>query len=281
MQEICAFCANPGTNGTTTLGTSGDVGMAKRFTDAAKWRNEWFRTLDAKAKLAWIYLCDECDKSGIIRIDYGLASFQLGYRVTSQMLASWFGYKIHFFGGDKILVVQYFEFQYGTSKDTWSAKVEAKKSLESQGFEVIDNKVFIPSDYQSDPTVVSQSPQSEPSSLIRVRGRVSNTLNRQNEKISESDLDQIYGKYPKKQGKTEGYKALTKSCNKSDLSQLDIAVTNYAQYCENKITEKQYIMKFKNFVKEWRDWIDCQAEAPPPTSDLSDIPWDKKPGGAA
>jgi hypothetical protein len=49
---------------------------SKRFTDSKKWRNEWFRTLKTEAKLAWIYICDECEFHGVIKMDYGLASFK-------------------------------------------------------------------------------------------------------------------------------------------------------------------------------------------------------------
>lgn len=117
---------------------------AKRFTDSSKWRNEWFRTLPQKAKLTWSYLCDECDFSGIWKADFGLASFQLDFKIEAADLKSWFGSKIHFFETDLFLIVPFFEFQYGQSKDTWTAKIKARERLEALGFEIINNKVQIP-----------------------------------------------------------------------------------------------------------------------------------------
>lgn len=107
--------------------------MAKRFTDDKKWRNEWFRTLPDRAKLTWVYMCDECESHGVIKMDYGLAKFQLGFPIDPEKIRTWFGDKIHFIDDEKILILSFYEFQYGSSKDSWSAKVKAREKLESPG----------------------------------------------------------------------------------------------------------------------------------------------------
>lgn len=133
--------------------------MAKRFTDSGKWRNEWFRTLPMEAKLVWSYICDECDYAGIWKADYGLASFQLAFNLSQQQLANWFPGKVHFFGDDGVLIIPFFEFQYGQSKDTWNAKVTARVRLETLGFQVFNNKVLIPSsNTDCHPTVLDSGP---------------------------------------------------------------------------------------------------------------------------
>lgn len=108
--------------------------MSKRFTDTKKWRNEWFRKLSPEAKLTWIYLCDECEFHGVMKIDYGLATFQLGFEVNMPKIKSWFNDKVFFISEEKVLIVQFFEFQYGESKDSWTAKVRAREKLEILGF---------------------------------------------------------------------------------------------------------------------------------------------------
>ncbi len=130
----------------------------KRFTDKSKWRNEWFRTLPMKAKLAWTYICDECDYCGIWKADYGLASFQLDFTLTKENLSDWFKEKIHFFNSDSVLIIGFFEFQYADSKDTWTAKVKARSQLEKFGFIVTNNKLSIPPTPHSTPTVGDLSP---------------------------------------------------------------------------------------------------------------------------
>ena len=41
--------------------------MAKRFTDTAKWNEDWFLELSNSYKLFWIYICDNCDHAGIFK----------------------------------------------------------------------------------------------------------------------------------------------------------------------------------------------------------------------
>jgi len=130
----------------------------KRFTDKSKWRNEWFRTLPMKAKLAWTYLCDECDYCGIWKADYGLASFQLDFTLTKENLKDWFGNKLNFFSDDQVLVLGFYEFQYGDSKDTWTAKVKARSYLENLGFIFINNKIQLPPTPHSTTLVVDSTP---------------------------------------------------------------------------------------------------------------------------
>jgi hypothetical protein len=131
--------------------------VAKRFTDVNKWGNKFFDELDIKGKLTWIYLCDQCESSGIWKSNYKLASFQLGFKIMPELLAEWFGEKIYFIDDEKILVVQFFEFQYGETKDTWSAKIKAKNVLESYGFIIENNKLINPKLTHSPPTVGVQS----------------------------------------------------------------------------------------------------------------------------
>lgn len=51
--------------------------MGKRFTDTDKWSKKWFRGLSPDDKLAWNYLCDNCDPAGVIALDEELADFQI------------------------------------------------------------------------------------------------------------------------------------------------------------------------------------------------------------
>jgi hypothetical protein len=49
--------------------------MKKRFTDADKWDDEWFRELPSKIKTAWEFLRDRCDSAGFWKKDFKLMNF--------------------------------------------------------------------------------------------------------------------------------------------------------------------------------------------------------------
>lgn len=91
--------------------------MAKRFTDTDKWKRPWFRKLPSEAKLAWIYLLDECDHAGVWIADLSLMSFQLNLDVSLSDLKRWFGEKIELVDHDKVFIRSFIEFQYGELRD--------------------------------------------------------------------------------------------------------------------------------------------------------------------
>lgn len=236
--------------------------MAKRFTDTTKWRNEWFRTLPDRAKLAWIFLCDECDKAGIMKIDWGLASFQLRFKVDRETFENWFGSKIHFLSEDRILIVQFFEFQYGQSKDTWSMKIEAKKSLENMGFSIVNNRLVIDQNEESGYTVPPQCGDSVPTTLIRVRVK-SKELRVKNKELEEK-IENIYSEfYPLKKGKQKGIEKLLQTLSPDEIDLFERAVKAYRADCESNATQPRYIQHFSTFVSHWRDWADPAAGTSP------------------
>lgn len=107
--------------------------MAKRFTDTDKWKRQSFRELPHKAKLAFLYLCDQCDYCGIWPSDFPQMSFHLGFPVKESDLVEWFGDKIVKFDSDKFFLATFFEFQYGDAKDGFRAKTSAINRLQKLG----------------------------------------------------------------------------------------------------------------------------------------------------
>ena len=97
--------------------------MAKRFTDSFKWEDGWFRKLPVKLKLLWCYILDRCDNSGVWKIDLELASFFIGDTITHEDLTN-FSDRIEFLNNEKIWIIRFIEFQYGTlSRDCKPHKV--------------------------------------------------------------------------------------------------------------------------------------------------------------
>lgn len=231
--------------------------MSKRLTDSKKWRSSWFRKLTLKAKLAWVYLCDECDFTGLFKIDYELASFQLDFDITPTLVRQWFGDKIFFIEDNKIFIVPFFEFQYGESKDSWTAKARAKEKIEALGFKIESNKVIVhkttvqPLSIDSDPTGLS---------ICEYEYKSINVLNK------EEKIEKIYrDHYPRKIGKSEGIKAFSKIIKTDqDLADLEKAVIKYKESIKPG-TDPSFVKYFSSFASSWRDYLDKDVG----TSDLA------------
>lgn len=86
--------------------------MSKRFTETEKWRDGWFRKLSPARKCLWTYIVDNCDQAGVIDIDWELASFQIGAKVSEGDLAA-FDRQILRLDSGKLWVSSFVKFQYG------------------------------------------------------------------------------------------------------------------------------------------------------------------------
>lgn len=90
------------------------------------------------------------------------------------------------------------------------------------------------------------------------------------------DLELVYQRYPKKEGKTPGLRKLkTQITRQEDYDNLILAVENYAVRQRGK--DPQFVKTFKTFVSEWRDWIDIPPEKP--TVQFGDESWGAAAGG--
>ena len=52
--------------------------MAYRMTETQKWSDKWFRCLKPIEKLTFLYLCDNCDMSGVMELDEMNIAFHIG-----------------------------------------------------------------------------------------------------------------------------------------------------------------------------------------------------------
>ena len=90
--------------------------MSKRFVDTDLWQKQWFQELDAKSKLLVLYIFQNCDNAGVWNINYRLASFIIGESVTEKDIENINSKNLMFekFEDDKIFVLDFIKFQYGT-----------------------------------------------------------------------------------------------------------------------------------------------------------------------
>lgn len=107
--------------------------MPKRFTEADKWRDKWFRGLPPGFKLAWLYVLDNCDAAGVLEVDEELANFQIGIALDwSGFLEASKG-RIEDLGTGKVWVRRFIEYQYGELSKECRAHNPAFASLEKHG----------------------------------------------------------------------------------------------------------------------------------------------------
>lgn len=90
----------------------------KRFTETQKWNDPWFRKLTPTEKSFWGWALDYCDAAGVIKIDWDLASFQVGEKIDDTILIN-FDDKIEKLTDGKYLIINFIEMQYprGLSKN--------------------------------------------------------------------------------------------------------------------------------------------------------------------
>lgn len=53
--------------------------MACRFSETEKWDDQWFMGLHPYSKLAYEYLCDQCDPGGVWKVNFAVAEFRMGF----------------------------------------------------------------------------------------------------------------------------------------------------------------------------------------------------------
>lgn len=88
--------------------------MAKRFTDTAKWKKPFIKGLDAKYKLLWFYILDDCDHAGVWEVDFEVASIRIGEDVNYEEALIALGQQIKVIGKSRWWIMDFISFQYGT-----------------------------------------------------------------------------------------------------------------------------------------------------------------------
>lgn len=204
----------------------------KRFTESEKWKNRWFRRLSLAQKCLWSYICDNCDQAGVIDIDFDLASFQIGSKVTPKDIEA-FGKRIIQLDGEKYWIRSFVQFQYGKLSEACKPHMPVFAALAKHGIDL---------------SMVEQNACSSESISSDVKARLSDRLSkpiqkplndspiaseRLQEKEEEKDKDKeednqgsaeggqaspppptiedIYVAYPRKQGKADALNAIAKA----------------------------------------------------------------------
>lgn len=88
--------------------------------------------------------------------------------------------------------------------------------------------------------------------------------------VSTQDIELLYAKYPRKEGKTKGMQKLQKQIKtKQDLADLAKAIDVYSKLSAGK--EKQFIKHFATFASCWKDYLQEGIESDAGVVDENEI----------
>ena len=110
--------------------------MAKRFIDTKIWDKSWFRKLEPRGKLIWIYILTKCDHAGILDGDWEAASFFIGEEIKSQRdLPKTIRDKMHRIDEDQYFISSFVKYQYGLLKQNSKPHMSVIKRLKDKGLD--------------------------------------------------------------------------------------------------------------------------------------------------
>jgi hypothetical protein len=118
--------------------------MAKRFISTEKWKKPWFKKLSSKYKVIWDYLYLDCDCAGVWTIDIDLLCFQTNEKVTLDAILETFKEQIYQIDSNKLLLIPFYNDQYGHTKESFSAKRKATETLFLYGIDITNNRTVYP-----------------------------------------------------------------------------------------------------------------------------------------
>lgn len=116
----------------------------KRFAETSKWDDGWYRRLSPLAKCLWQFLCDKCDSTGVVEIDYESATFCIGALVTEE-IALEIGDRIVPMANGKYFIPKFVFFQYGELSEACPAHKPIYRKAKEHGFLVVEGRIQYPS----------------------------------------------------------------------------------------------------------------------------------------
>lgn len=89
--------------------------------------------------------------------------------------------------------------------------------------------------------------------------------------VPRFDFEALYRRYPRKRGKAAGMKLCAKLIRtEADYAALRRAIDTYTHECAGK--DAQYVMHWSRFLTTWRDYLEPDKGATPPTAPRTYVP---------
>jgi uncharacterized phage protein (TIGR02220 family) len=107
----------------------------KRFTDTDKWRDPWFRKLSAGAKLAFLFIVDNCDNAGVWDADMELANFSIGMEIPWEKVRESLGERLEVLKSGKWHLKKFVNFQCGELSEECKPHAAVIRLLNKHGIQ--------------------------------------------------------------------------------------------------------------------------------------------------
>jgi len=170
----------------------------KRFTEANKWRDAWFRQLPPPVKLAFLYLVDNCDSSGVWDNDFGMADFSIGQKIDWELVLRELGGRVQVMPNGKWWLTRFCEFQYGVLSVECRPHVGIIKVAQANGLKVENGIVTLGLPLANG----NAHPIAIPTLPVRARKVVA---------AATPEEETVYAAYPHKIARADAVKAIRKA----------------------------------------------------------------------
>lgn len=124
--------------------------MSKRFTETEKWSDPWFRKLDHRVKIGYLYLLDRVDNSGVIDMDTELANFQIGIEIDWLMVSTQLGDRLEILPSGKWHLTRFVAFQFGELNPECKPHAQVIRLSGSHGIKGYSKGMHTPQDKDKD-----------------------------------------------------------------------------------------------------------------------------------
>lgn len=198
----------------------------KRFTEALKWRDPWFRGLSVDGKLAFFYLVDNCDAAGVWEPDFPLANFCLKRDVAWDEVRAEFADRLQVLSSGRWYLTRFITFQYGELTEACAPHKNVIKLLGQHGINGAKGKATL------------RLPLANPSVRVQEKDK---EKEEDKERLGVT-AEQIYQAYPKRIGKQDALRAI-KAVIKRDSPQavLDATICYAKAVAEWKPDDQKFV----------------------------------------
>lgn len=220
------------------------------WSDRDKWSNEWFMDLSPDHKLAFLYIWDTCDQAGAWDINIKLLNFTAGINVDKNELITAFGDKILMLSDNKLWIKDFCKIQYPELLTTTSNKVKTVKRLLRE----YDLNKYFPSSLTS---LELPRPDKTRPTLVFNKSNI------------HAKVDELYKKYPKKEGKMDGmFKLAALLKTDEDLEKFESCFNKYMEKLRAEKTKPEFIKMWSTFCNQYLDFEDWAPTQTPQQEEI-------------